>query len=197
MCNSCCYPINYPPLTLPEPPLQAEEFFLRPPERGDVDDIVEHCQDPLIARFTAIPVPYDLSHAYEYVQEAGENWKSGKGVTFSIIARGDFLPEERVIGSISATRKPWDPAVAEIGYWVAPHARQRGIATRALRLVSRWAMNEMGLARIQLGTNQANHASQRVATKAGFTREGILRSWREIRGVRVDEVHFSLLPEDL
>lgn len=181
------------PLTLPEPPLGDEGFFLRPPALGDVDTIYRLCQDPLVARFTTIPQPYKRTHAIEYVEKSSADWESGSGAAFVIIS--DSTGE--VIGTIGVVRKPWDHAVAEIGYWLSADARGKGIASRAVRLLSRWAIENMNLARLQLGTNRANFASQRVAEKAGFKHEGILRNWREIRGERVDEVHFSLIPSDL
>lgn len=74
------------------------------------------------------------------------------------------------------------PGVAEVGYWVRREARGRGYATRATRLVSESGIHELALSRIQLHAFPENVASQRVAEKAGFTREGILRSYREVRG---------------
>jgi RimJ/RimL family protein N-acetyltransferase len=76
-------------------------------------------------------------------------------------------------------------------------ARGRGFGTRALQLLSRWAIEGLGLERVELLANPANAASQRVAARAGFTREGLLRGYRTRHGVREDLVMFSLLPEDL
>ena len=80
---------------------------------------------------------------------------------------------------------------------VAPSARGRGLATAALRLVSRWALRDLGVARVQLTTHLDNAASQRAAERAGFQREGVLRSWEELRGRRVDLVMYSLVAADL
>jgi [ribosomal protein S5]-alanine N-acetyltransferase len=80
---------------------------------------------------------------------------------------------------------------------VAAAARGRGLATTALRLVSRWAVRELGIARVHLTAHVDNPASQRVAERAGFRREGVLRAWEEIRGERVDLVMFSLVGSDL
>jgi hypothetical protein len=67
----------------------------------------------------------------------------------------------------------------------------------ALRLVSRWALSQPGVVRLQLWTAPDNTASQRVAERSGFQREGILRSYHEVDGRREDAVFFSLLPGDL
>jgi len=91
----------------------------------------------------------------------------------------------------------WDERRCEIGYWLAPWARGRGAATRAVALLAPWALRELGLARVALHTTPDNEPSQRVAERAGFTREGVLRSYEERDGRRLDVLLFSLLPADL
>lgn len=84
-----------------------------------------------------------------------------------------------------------------IGYWCARPARGRGVMTHALRLLCRYAFEELALERLELFTDPENVASQRVAEKAGFQREGILRSHLPYPdGRRRDSVMFSLLPDD-
>jgi RimJ/RimL family protein N-acetyltransferase len=89
--------------------------------------------------------------------------------------------------------------VGEIGYWARADARARGVTTRALVLLSRRALQRDGLARVQIRADIENHASCRVAEKAGFTREGVLRSahWNARLGRRQDWALYSLLPTDL
>jgi [ribosomal protein S5]-alanine N-acetyltransferase len=91
----------------------------------------------------------------------------------------------------------WSDHRGEIGYWMAREARGRGLGTRAVRLLSRWAIDALALERVELLANPANEGSQRLAERAGFTREGLLRRYRTRHGVREDLVMFSLLPEDL
>jgi len=86
---------------------------------------------------------------------------------------------------------------AAVGYWLAPEARGRGVATRAVRLVAGWTFAELGLARLELTCGPENVASQRVAERCGFVREGVLRSHIRFKGGRRDTVVFSLLPGEL
>ncbi|HEY8217748.1 MAG TPA: GNAT family protein, partial [Acidimicrobiia bacterium] len=88
-------------------------------------------------------------------------------------------------------------AVAEIGYWVAKEARGHGVATRIVRLTSRWAVCDLGVQRLELMTHVENVASQRVAEATGFVREGVLRSYVTLGCGISDVVMFSLLPGDL
>jgi RimJ/RimL family protein N-acetyltransferase len=92
-----------------------------------------------------------------------------------------------------------DQRNGEVGYWMRRDARGRGLTTRALNLISRWALDVLGCARLQLRADLLNLPSQRVAEKAGFTREGVLRSvhFNPRQNRRVDFVMFSLLPGEL
>ena len=85
-----------------------------------------------------------------------------------------------------------------IGYWCASDRRGQEITTRALRRLCRYALDELGLERLELITDPGNVASQRLATNVGFRREGVLRSHLRHRdGRRRDSVIFLLLPGEL
>jgi RimJ/RimL family protein N-acetyltransferase len=71
------------------------------------------------------------------------------------------------------------------------------MASRAVSLLSRWALGDLGLDRLQLFAEPSNGASLRVAERTGFQREGLLRSYAVVNDRRVDYVVFSLLPADL
>jgi RimJ/RimL family protein N-acetyltransferase len=180
------------PLTYPEPPLGEGEIRLRPWEEGDLDALVAICRDPDVARFTRVPDPYSEADARAWMDAQPGRLAAGDGLTFAITLDGGAP-----VGSMGLRIDESDREIAEAGYMVAPRARGRGLATTALRLASRWGLRELGLARVQLTTHLENAASQRAAERAGFTREGVLRAWEEIRGARVDLVMYSLVAADL
>jgi RimJ/RimL family protein N-acetyltransferase len=174
----------------PDSPLVGPQVRLRPLSDEDEAAVFSACQDAEIQLWTSVPSPYSREDARSYVEFSKRAWQEGSTATFSILHQdGEFL------GLVDL--RLYEDAVAEVAYWVKADARGQGIATEAVRLVSTWAIERLGIARVQLGTHPENLASQRVAIKAGFTREGVLRSLREIKGVRVDQVIFSVLPEDL
>jgi GNAT superfamily N-acetyltransferase len=80
-----------------------------------------------------------------------------------------------------------------IGYFVLPHARRRGYATTIARLLAEHAFS-LGMERVAAYVNVGNAASDGVADRAGFTREGIVRSMPKPDGRRVDKTLCSLLP---
>jgi RimJ/RimL family protein N-acetyltransferase len=175
------------------PSLADGVVALRPPEPDDVDAITAACQDPEIPRFTLVPSPYTRANAVEHVRRSRRAWRDGTAYAFVITDAVDGT----LLGSIGLPRLSSERNAGEIGYWVAKEARGRGVATRATRLVAGWALDELGLSRLDLVADVDNPGSQRVAERAGFTREGVLRSWFVHDDRRRDVVMFSLLPEDL
>ena len=89
-----------------------------------------------------------------------------------------------------------DPESFELAYWTASAARGRGLATAGLRHAAAFALGERGAERLWVEIEPGNAASHRVAEKAGFTREGVLRAHCRDRrtGLRHDCVVYSLLP---
>jgi RimJ/RimL family protein N-acetyltransferase len=77
-----------------------------------------------------------------------------------------------------------------------PKARGRGFTADALRTLTRWLIDEVGVLRVELVIEPANIASCRVAESAGFLAEGVLRSRFVLHGRRADVVMYSLLPTD-
>src|SRR3990172_4536404 len=87
---------------------------------------------------------------------------------------------------------------ANLGYWVRTSRTKQGVATAATLLLARFGFDELKLNRIEIVVATGNYASQRVAEKAGATREGVLRNRLILKGKPVvDAVMFSLIPKDL
>jgi RimJ/RimL family protein N-acetyltransferase len=182
-----------PELRYPDPPLADDVVRLRPWSDADVDAAHAATQDPLIPRFTRIPEQQTKAQLRAFIADRDARRIAGE-VLACVIAdpRSDAL-----LGSVALMRFDWDEHRAEIGYWLAPQARGRGVATRAVALLARWALRELGLARLAITTDVDNLPSQAVAERCGFTREGVLRAFQERNGRRFDVVMYSLLPEDL
>jgi RimJ/RimL family protein N-acetyltransferase len=167
--------------------LRNDPIVLRPWSEDDAPAVYAACQDSEIQRWiSVIPRPYTHDHARAFVTEPGE-----PGCHQFAIAE-----DERVVGSIALRLKGSN--AGRIGYWCVGDARGRGVMTRALRRLCRYALDELGLERLELITDADNGASQRVAQKVGFQREGVLRSHlAQPDGRRRDSMMFSLLPGEL
>jgi RimJ/RimL family protein N-acetyltransferase len=179
-------------IPLPDPPLTDGEIRLRPWEHADVPAMTAACQDPDIPRWTVVPRHYTERNARDFIGAAGADRLAGRELAMAIVDTGDA-----VLGAVGMSGFDWASLTAEIGYWMAPQARRHGVGARATRLLAEWALTVLGLERLELLAHPENVASQRLAERAGFTREGTLRKYRRRHGVREDLVMFSLLAEDL
>jgi RimJ/RimL family protein N-acetyltransferase len=185
--------------------LAGERLVLRLPTEADVDDITRACQDPELQRWIPVPVPYERMHAEQWIEDTARSWAEDRELRWVIVdqaavdegsrgARGRNS-RGRAVGAVGLHAR--DPSMREIGFWMAPEARGRGLMTAAVLLVCRWGFRNLGLGRIEWWANTGNVASRRVAEKVGFTMEGTVRARLLHRGVRVDGWGAGLLPGDL
>ena len=180
-------------IDLPEPRLDDGVIMLRGFDEDDVASVVSACQDPEIPRWTIVPSPYTARDALSWIETHDLLRITGTAVPFAVVDAATHV----LAGSIGIHDIDWRSRKGEVGYWVVRELRGLGMATRALRLISGWALGDLGLARLELLADVRNEASQRVALSAGFVREGVLRSAREMKGARCDMVLFSLIASDL
>jgi RimJ/RimL family protein N-acetyltransferase len=154
------------PLAPPDPPLTDGAVQLRPVERADVDQITDACQDEQIQRFIPVPRPYTSADAVQYVERAERQWAAGEKAAFTIAEVDD---SSVVLGVISLSLVE---ATGNCGYWIAPDQRGRGLARRALSLVTGWGFASLQLAVILLEINEHNAASMAVARSVGYHQAG-------------------------
>ena len=172
--------------------IAAGWLTLRPFTTADIPWVYEVLLDPVLQRFMQVPSPYRLEDAVSHVEQVYiAGWDDGR--------RAEFVAED----AATATRlgrvglRLGEPGAAEVGYWVDPRARQRGVATTAVRAVCQWAVTTAGIEFIEWRCEAGNIASRRVAEKAGFLIEATLRKRRLSHGVRVDEWVGSLLRDEV
>jgi RimJ/RimL family protein N-acetyltransferase len=167
-------------------------LVLRLPDDDDAEAVRIACQDPEIPRWIpVIPQPYTDESAREFIAWSRETAERGS-YSFVIVDAGTAELLGAIGMGVNARMK-----MGHIGYWVAAPARRRGVASGALRLLAGWAL-EQDFGRVELITDPENVASQRVAEKVGFRREGVMRSHTLHQdGRRRDAVLFSLLPGEL
>ena len=167
--------------------------MLRPAEMRDVDAIFATATDPETLEWVALPLDYDRDRAVSYVEGYAPGWwERGDGAAWVLAdAEGAY------VGQLDLRIDARDRQVADVGFMTAPHARGRGYMTAALRAAVEFGFGELGLERIEWRAHVGNEGSQRVAEKAGFTHEGILRKGCAQRGVRHDSWLAAILRSDL
>lgn len=105
---------------------------------------------------------------------------------------------ERIIGTIWHFRSVPYFNAREIGYtMLSTEHRGRGIATQAVRLLVRHLFDSLLINRLEIRMDTRNLASEKVAVKAGFTKEGVARGANFVRGRHVDMKVYALLRDEL
>jgi len=155
-----------------------------------------------------VPHPYSLADAERFVVESRRRLAAGDRARLAVAA----AQTGELLGSISLDLFA-ERQAAEIGYWVKREARRQGVALAAARLLIRWAFEEVGVERLEILTYPGNAASQALAEKLGFRREGLLRGFLAVEPgkdrsgraealpdgslpPRDDQVQFALLRDD-
>lgn len=171
--------------------------LLREPRRSDGHAIVAGATDPEVVRYTLVPAPYGPHDLDVILGIADDGWTAGTDAVFAICEATQPTELLGLLG-LHGVERGLDPGGrAEIGYWMRPEGRGRGLMTRAVTLATRWAVDEVGLAVVTWYAFVGNDASRRVAERAGYTIEGTLRRGAKHRGVLVDTWVGSILAEDV
>lgn len=183
------------PLEFPHPALTDGIVLLREWREQDTQQRQAGFADPLCQRFswpgTEPSTPEDIAaarHRDEQERQAG---------TALSLAIADATTPDLIHGSASLYDVDPGQARASTGYWLAANSRGQGLATRTLRLLAAWAFTNLAVERLELTCAPDNVASQRVAVRCGFVREGVLRQHQWFQGRRRDTMVFSLLPHEL
>lgn len=175
------------------PVLAHPPIVLRPFGYPDVGLVKSVADDALIPLITTVPASGDPDDARAYIDRQHQRLACGEGYSFAIAdaATGD------AVGQIGLWLKDLNAGRASTGYWVARQFRRRGYVTAALAAISRWGLSLEDICRLELYVEPWNTGSWRAAERAGYRREGLMRSWRQVGQERRDMYMYSLLPRDL
>jgi len=173
------------------PDLRSSRVRLRKWAFGDLPCVQEASTDPEIPRGTTVPARYTNELGREWIERQWSRQTSSQGLSLAVIEEVTGLAVGLVYLGL---RKP--EGHCEIGYWLAPSARGRGLGTEAVRLASKWTLADTDVYRLYAHVVPDNEASLAVMQKCGFTREGVLRSFLRYPDVQFDVVSLSLLKDD-
>jgi RimJ/RimL family protein N-acetyltransferase len=179
-----------PPLPpWPESPPAHGAVLLRPFTDDDLPMVLDSATDPYIPSIGTLPGSATEAEALAWLERNRGRWAEGRGFSFAIAEAATG----RAVGAIGLWLTELPHGRAEIGYSVMPSARGRGYAAEALLAVTGFAWTIPELHRLQLHIEPWNTASIRTAERAGFTREGLLRSYQEIAGRRRDMLLYAAI----
>lgn len=172
-------------LTMPE--IMCGDYLLRQWRLTDIDVLRTAAADPYIPTITTVPPVWTPQAARAFVERQWDRARTGFGYSFAIVDRERSV----ALGHAGLWLRDLDLGRASLGYWLARSARGKGIAALALTGLSDWAFREPRIARLELYVEPWNAASVRTAEKAGFVREGLLRSWQLAGDERKDMFMYS------
>jgi len=176
----------------PNPPLSNSTIRLRPWTLRDLPAVEQASHDPYIPTTTSVPAIYSDEAGRAWIERQERHATTRPGVVLCI---ADAVTDQP-LGLIALWLENRARGRASFGYWVIPAARGQGAATEAVHLLGAWAFAALCIARLEILLEPHNVASQRVAARAGFQREGLLRSYEEFHGRRLDLIMHSLLTTD-
>ncbi|MGI8668108.1 MAG: GNAT family N-acetyltransferase [Jatrophihabitans sp.] len=148
--------------------------------------------DPEIARFTRFPSPVPDDFVTEWYARYAAGRAAGSREAFAAVARDD----DRFLGLALAPQIDREAREMELGYLVSPAERGRGVASELLRQLTDWAFDAGQAVRVSLIIDVDNIASSRAAARAGYLREGVLRSTYFKQGLRSDVELWARLAGD-
>lgn len=179
-----------PPMPLPSWPATPPAYggiVLREVTDGDVDMVRELATDPYIAQTGTLPADATEQHARAWIAQQRGRHSEGAGFSFTMAdaATGEAVGHCGLwTGELCAGR-------STAGYVVAPSARGRGLAADALRALTAFGATIPGLFRVGLYIEPWNAPSIRTAERAGYEREGLLRSYHRIGDRRRDMLLYA------
>jgi ribosomal-protein-alanine N-acetyltransferase len=180
---------RFPLLTVSTPRLHV-----RPLGPADAKATSEIFADKQTQRWLPFPQESGQIDGLAWCTEmAQERRDSGNGDHYGVVRRED----DRLVGCLWTKRTDWGGRVTEVSYAVAAEARGFGIAAEAVDALAIALILEHGFQRVELRVAPGNTASRRVAEKAGFTYEGLLRNAGYVHSGRVDLEVWSFVAADL
>lgn len=168
-----------------------EKFYLRPMVKGDAIAIAKYANNKKIADNLRdmFPHPYTYKNAVEWLETV---MPQKKGAPLAI------ANSEEMIGCVGLmVGEDVHRFSAELGYWLAEPFWGKGIMTLAVQAIVQYGFNQLKLNRIFAEPYEINPASGKVLEKAGFIKEGILRSNVFKNGKVLNQTLYSIIHSDL
>lgn len=175
-----------------QPTLETNRLLLRPFNPDDADRINELVGDKAVAKPTlAIPHPYSLEDALEWLDTHKPDYESGENIVFAITLKHNH----ELIGAINIRIREANE-MAEIGYWIGKPYWNNGYGTEALGAILKFGFEVLELNRIYASHIEKNLASGKVMAKNGMKYEGCLRCQIKKDGHFENLIMYGLLRDE-
>jgi ribosomal-protein-serine acetyltransferase len=139
---------------------------------------------PFVERLTCV------DHARRFIRFRLDQYARDKGPLAGIFVEGEL------VGGIGFHGIDHDARKTDLGYWLAPAAQGRGLATRAVAAMIDYAIGEQNVNRIEIIIDARNTRSRALPERLGFKLEGTLREAAWFRGQPIDHAVYAVLARE-
>ena len=175
-------------------PLASPRVLIRDAAERDIPEtLIAYQDDPELHLRMGEDRPPSGAELGRWAEAEAADRAAGVRAALTVLEPGSDV----CVGQVYVHHLDWEHRRAELGMWLAPGVRGRGLGSETLRLVGTWLLGACGMLRLQLLAEPGNEPMLRAARAAGFVREGVLRGYLRERRGRVDVAILSLLPDDL
>jgi ribosomal-protein-alanine N-acetyltransferase len=167
--------------------LRQDNILLRPLNENDTSVLAQLANNKKIWDYLRdfFPFPYTTQNSIDFIKITGQE---NPQMTFAIEFEGSFCGVIGLIGQSDIYKK-----TAEIGYWIGEPFWNKGIATKAVNLITGYGLNQLAFLRIHTGVFEYNIGSMRVLEKNGYKKDGVFEKavfkngqiWNEHRFSRI------------
>ncbi len=179
----------------PFAPLATERLTLRPLRAGDAEELHRLVNDWAVVRMLSrLPFPYPRELTDDWIASTARQIASGTGYHLAIT--GHEAGQEMIVGCIGL-RLDLKPRIGNLGYWVGRRFWGHGVATEAAGRLSRWALANLDLDRLEAHVAEDNAASAAVLRRIGFRMSGTGRERFLARGGEHPVWRFQATRDDM
>lgn len=172
--------------------IKGKKINLRRLIKSDAQSLFENARDKEISRYTTVPHPYTLQHAYDFIKMTHRKQRKNEALNLGI----ELRETKKIIGMISLTKIQKINCNAELGYWLGKKFWGQNIIQEAVKMMLNVGFNQLKLHKINACVIEPNIKSQKVLLRAGFVSEGISRENMWTDNKWCDYLRFGLLKKE-
>lgn len=167
-----------------------DKVVLRELTEADIPKLAEYANNEKVSinLRDAFPHPYNMDDAIRFVEMVN---RQNPKTFFAIEYEGNYAGNISLVWGSDVYRKS-----AEIGYFIGEPFWNKGIATKAVRMITKFGFKKLDIVRIHTGVFEFNKASQRVLEKCGYEKEGVFKKSICKKGKMYDEVRYAIIKNE-
>ncbi len=157
---------------------------LRYPKVEDAEEYLRILEDGKYEFYHAT-IPKDVEEEVQWIKRREYKRSNNLEYNYSIICKG------ALVGGCKIEIFQQAPHIGELGYFINRNYFNKGIASEVVAKIEKIAFEDLKLIRLEIRMDPRNKASEKVAIKNNFIREGLLRKAVEFQGEYYDNLLYA------